>query len=173
MGAFHGLGFVCALGAVEGLRGAGVDIAALGWPQDVVDRRTSHALATLDVHAGYDKGMFARCAVLSGPQVALLRGLADDELAGALERGIASRVAAWKGQVVSGGAQAGPLAPVLSDYFDLVALLGRPVVAVYPNGNVMARGTFAGVDVWGRATLVTGDGRELGLAPEQVSIRPA
>ena len=65
------------------------------------------------------------------------------------------------------------MAPVLSEYFDLVALMGKPAEAVYPNGNVMARGTFAGVDIWGRATLVTADGHEVEFSPEQARIRPA
>ena len=173
MGAFHALGFVCALGAVEGLRDAGVSIAAIGWPQDVVDARTNHALATLSVHAGYNKGMFATCAVLGGEQIALLRDLSDDELSSALERGVQARVDAWEQQVLAGAAQAGPLAPVLSDYFALVSLLGHRAAAVYPNGNVMATGTFAGVDVWGRATLTTADGNQVEFAPEQATIRPA
>ena len=173
MGAFHALGFVCALGVTEGLRGAGVSIAAIGWPQDVVDARTNHALATLDVHAGYNKGMYATCTVLGGEQIGLLRTLSDEELATAIEQGVQARVDAWEEQVLAGAAQAGPLAPVLSDYFDLVSLLGHPAAAVYPNDNVMARGTFAGVDVWGRATLATSEGSELELAPEQASIRPA
>ena len=46
-------------------------------------------------------------------------------------------------------------------------------MAVYPNGNEMARGTFAGVDIWGRATLITSDGHEVEFSPEQAGIRPA
>ena len=86
---------------------------------------------------------------------------------------VAARVGAWEAQVVAGRAAAGPLAPVLSDYFDLVALMGRPAEAVFPNGNVMARGTLAGMDVWGRAMLVLEDGTQLDIAPEQASIRQA
>ncbi|MBR3235712.1 MAG: hypothetical protein IKG11_08865 [Atopobiaceae bacterium] len=173
MGAFQALGYVCAMGAVEGLREAGIGFAAIGWPQDVVDARTFRPLCTLKMHAGYDKGMYASCTVVGAQQVGLLRELSDEQLSQALTAGITGRVALWEEQIVAGAGVAGPLAPVLSEYFDLVALLGHPAVAVYPNGNEIARGTFAGVDIWGRATLLTEDGRELELSPEQGGIRPA
>lgn len=173
MGAFHALGYVCAMGAVEGLREAGVSYAGIGWPQDVVDTRTFRPLCTLRMHAGYDKGMFATCTIKAAGQVGLLRSLDDNLLHDALETGVARRVGLWEEQVNAGAGKAGPLAPVLSEYFDLVPLLGQPVVATYPNGNEMARGRFAGMDIWGRATVVTEDGRELEFSPEQASIRPA
>lgn len=173
MGAFHALGYVCAMGVVEGLRAAGVSYAAIGWPSDVVDGRTDRDLCSLCMHAGYDKGMFATCTVVAGRQIGLLREMSDDELAAAVQAGIQARVSSWEADIVAGKGVAGPLAPVLSEYFDLVALLGRPAVATYPNGNEMARGTFAGVDIWGKATLVTDDGRELEFPPEQAGIRPA
>lgn len=173
MGAFQALGYVCAMGAAEGLREAGLSFAGVGWPQDVVDARTLRTLATLRMHAGYRAGMFATCTILAGQQVGLLRDWPDDELTHALEAGVTARVASWEQQIVAGAGTAGPLAPMLAEYFDLVPLLGRPALAVYPNGREMARGTFAGVDVWGRATLVCDDGRELELSPEQAGIRPA
>ncbi len=173
MGAFQALGYVCVMGAAEGLRAAGVDFAAVGWPHEVVDGRTYRPLATLSMHAGYNKGMYASCTVVASQQIGLLRGLSDAELAAALSRGIEARVASWEQQIVAGAGTAGPLAPILGEYFDLVALMGQPAMAVYPNGNEMAGGTFAGVDVWGRATLMTDDGRELEFSPEQASIRPA
>ena len=173
MGAFHALGYVCAMGVVEGLRAAGVDFAGIGWPTDVVDARTFRPLCELRMHAGYERGMYGTCTVVAGQQVGLLRELADDELAKAVEQGVAARVASWEEQVVAGAAAVGPLAPVLSEYFDLVPLLGHAARAVYPNGNEMARGTFAGVDIWGRATLVAEDGRELEFSPEQARVLPA
>lgn len=173
MGAFQALGYVCAMGAAEGLRQAGVGFAAVGWPQDVVDARSFRPLCTLSMHAGYDKGMYGTCTVLGAQQVGLLRGLPDEMLAQALEQGITERVNSWGQQIAAGAGAAGPLAPVLSEYFDLVPLLGHPVTALYPNGNEMTRGTFAGVDVWGRAIVTTEDGDEVELAPERASIRPA
>ena len=173
MGAFHALGYVCTMGAVEGLREAGVPYAGIGWPQDVVDARTFRTLCTLRMHAGYDKGMFATCTICAATQIGLLRSLDDQTLHDALEAGITRRVGLWEEQIVAGAGKVGPLAPVLQEYFDLVPLLGQPVVATYPNGNEMARGTFAGMDIWRRATVVTQDGRELELSPEQAGIRPA
>ena len=173
MGAFHALGYVCAMGVAEGLRDAGVDFAALGWPQDVVDGRTNRALMTLRMHAGYDKGMFGSCTVVADRQIGLLREMSDVELSEAICAGVERRVASWESQIVAGAGKAGPLAPVLSEYFDLVSLLGQPAVAVYPNGNEVARGRFAGVDIWGRATLVTSDGQEIEFSPEQARIQPA
>lgn len=173
MGAFHALGYVCAMGAVEGLRDAGVGFAAIGWPQDVVDGRTYRPLLSLEMHAGYDKGMYASCTVRGARQVGLLRQMDDAQLEQAIRAGVEARVASWESQVAAGAGKAGPLAPILNEYFDLVALLGQPAVAVYPNGNELARGRFAGVDVWGKATLVTDDGRELELSPEQAGINPA
>lgn len=171
MGAFQALGYVCVMGAAEGLHKLGVPFAAVGWPFDVTDSRTDDTLLTLRLRAGYDKGMFGACTIAAGHQVTLLRAYADDELVGALQEGVAARVSSWEEQILAGRGAAGPLAPVLSDYFDLVALMGRPAVAVYPNGNVMARGTFAGMDVWGRATLVLPSGKQVEIAPEHASLR--
>ncbi|MBQ6524611.1 MAG: hypothetical protein IJI12_08150 [Atopobiaceae bacterium] len=173
MGAFHALGYVCAMGAAEGLRAVGVSFAGIGWPHDVVDVRTYRPLLKLQMHAGYNKGMYATCTVLAAQQVGLLRDMSDEELAQALQEGIEARVSSWEQQIASGAGAAGPLAPVLSEYFDMVPLLGNPAMAVYPNGNEMARGTFAGVDIWGRATLITSDGHEVEFSPEQAGIRPA
>ena len=173
MGAFHALGYVCAMGVAEGLREVGVGFAGIGWPQDVVDTRTFRQIATLRMHAGYDKGMFGTCTVVAGQQIGLLRDHADDELTAAIEVGVQTRVASWEQAIAAGGGVAGPLAPVLSEYFELVPLLGHPAQAVYPNGNVMAEGTFAGVDIWGRATIVTAGGQEVEFSPEQAGVRPA
>ncbi len=173
MGAFHALGYVCAMGAAEGLRAVGVSFAGIGWPHDVVDVRTYRPLLKLQMHAGYNKGMYATCTVLAAQQVGLLRDMSDEELAQTLQEGIEARVSSWEQQITSGAGAAGPLAPVLSEYFDMVPLLGNPAMAVYPNGNEMERGTFAGVDIWGRATLITSDGHEVEFSPEQAGIRPA
>ena len=172
MGAFQAIGFVCVLGAVEGLRAAGVDYAAVGWPLDVTDARTHHAIATVRMRAGYDKGMYAECTVAGGEQVDLLRSLDDDALAQALETGIAARVEAWEASL-AGGIVAGPLASIMGDYFDALALMGKPVRVVYPNGNLMATGELAGIDVWGRATVRLANGSELEIAPEQATIHMA
>ena len=58
----------------------------------------------------------------------------------------------------------------LGEYFDMVPLLGRQVAAVSPNGLPLAVGVFAGLDIWGRATIKT-DAGEQEFPPEAVRIR--
>ncbi len=94
-----------------------------------------------------------------------------DELAAAIRNHVVARVDAWAADVCAGRAVAGPLAPILSEYFDALPLMGREVNVVYPNGNVAATGTFCAVDVWGRATVRTADDKELVISSEQASIR--
>ncbi|WP_347494068.1 hypothetical protein [Collinsella aerofaciens] len=52
----------------------------------------------------------------------------------------------------------------------MVPLLGRQVAAVSPNGLPLAVGVFAGLDIWGRATIKT-DAGEQEFPPEAVRIR--
>lgn len=78
---------------------------------------------------------------------------------------------AWASEVRGGRAKAGPLAPILSEYFDCVPMLGHPVVALGPEGVEICRGMFVAVDVWGRVTVRTSAGQEVMLAAEQASLR--
>lgn len=94
-----------------------------------------------------------------------------EELARALRDHIVARVDAWEAAVRGGRGAAGPLAPILSEYFDHIPLLGHEAEAVLPDGRVCARGTFCGLDVWGRAELRLADGREVDFASEQASLR--
>lgn len=147
-----GVPYVAALGVAEA---SGVQVA---WPHSVVADDGSRT--EVRTRAGFDDdGMFVTCE-LSGPAV-------TDAAADAAR----ARVDAWASDVAAGRGTAGPLAPVLGDYFDACALMGKPVAVVYPNGNVAAKGTLAGVDVWGRATVRLLTGREMEVAPEQASIR--
>ena len=87
-----------------------------------------------------------------------------------LAAAILARIDAWAAALADNRAVAGPLAPVLGEYFDMVPALGHRAAAVSPNGHPLAIGTFAGVDVWGRATIkTTVDERE--FAPEVARIR--
>ncbi|WP_154026644.1 biotin--[acetyl-CoA-carboxylase] ligase [Olsenella uli] len=95
-----------------------------------------------------------------------------DELAHAIRNHVIARCDAWAAEVNAGRAVAGPLAPILSDYFDSLPLMGKHVRVVYPNGNVMGLGTFVAVDVWGRATVKMGNGKEVTISSEQASLRP-
>lgn len=93
------------------------------------------------------------------------------ELAPVLRDAVLARVDAWAAQVRAGRAAAGPLAPVLSEYFDEVPLLGQRVRATYPDGRVAAVGFLVAVDVWHRVTVRSDAGQELEFAAEQVGIR--
>ena len=87
-----------------------------------------------------------------------------------LTAAILARIDAWAAALAGNRAVAGPLAPVLGEYFDMVPALGHRAAAVSPSGHPLAIGTFAGVDVWGRATIkTTVDERE--YAPEVARIR--
>ena len=108
----------------------------------------------------------ARRTALSGLGV----DMADEALVEALSAAVLTRVGAWVVVANTPQGAAGPLAPVLGEYFDMVPLLGRQVAAVSPNGLPLAVGVFAGLDIWGRATIKT-DAGEQEFPPEAVRIR--
>ncbi len=170
-----GVPYVAALGACEGLERLGVFGVAVGWPADVVSENGAGLVTRVRTNAGYAEGMFVVCSLAFDVEGGVhADSLPDDEkVADAVCGAILGRVDAWADAVGAGRAVAGPLAPVLSDYFDRVALMGKPVELVYPNGRVAMRGTLAGVDVWGRATVRNELGGEVEVSPEQASIRAA
>lgn len=153
----QGVGPVCALGACAALPGA-----RIAWPQAVAVGEERVELAT---RGGYDdEGMYVHVVALLPDALAIQ--------ADALATAIASAVDAWAAAIAAReGKVAGPLAPMLGDYVDLLQGFGCPAEAVFPNGNVAARGTFVGVDVWGRITLRTPSGKDLVYSPEEVSLR--
>ena len=156
MGFAGGVPYVCALGVARALG------ARVAWPYAVVGAE-GEPLVEVGARAGYDdEGVFVRCD---------LTWEAEKDLdADALERAAAEAVAAWEEAYAAGRGVAGPLASVLSDYFDVLHGMGG-AVEVLRGGRVVARGTLAGVDVWARATVRLPDGRELELAPEQARLR--
>ena len=83
---------------------------------------------------------------------------------------VLTRVDTWAVVANTPQGAAGPLAPVLGEYFDMVPLLGRQVAVVSHNGLPLAVGVFAGLDIWGRATIKT-DAGEQEFPPEAVRIR--
>ena len=193
-----GLSAVCALGLVEALRETGATTAQLKWPNDVVVPGEAGAakLCGLLMEAGMsDLGMFAVAGMgvnlerpeLEGdmgsvsplPAASLAETLAAadaempafEALAEAIRAHVVARTNEWAEAIAAGRGAAGPLAPVLSDYFDALYLMGEPVNVVYPNGNLMAQGTFVGVDVWGRAAVRLEGGKELSISSEQASLR--
>ena len=158
MGYVTGTPFVCALAVARALGGC------VSWPYDVVSAEGA-PLAAVRGRAGYDDGgIYVACEVAPADGAEL-----DAE---AVESAVLDAVSAWGSDVATGRAAAGPLAPVLGDYFDALLGMGEPVEVVR-GGRVIARGTLAGVDVWGRATVRLDNGtQELEMAPEQARLRP-
>ena len=151
MHAFHGLPFVAAMGMMDALVGTastpGLGLAGkvgIQWPSDIVCGAPAFETS------------LARVAVNGGAGAAGMFG--------------AVTVDAWAAVANTPQGAAGPLAPVLGEYFDMVPLLGRQVAAVSPNGLPLAVGVFAGLDIWGRATIKTDVG-EQEFPPEAVRIR--
>ena len=182
MHAFHGLPFVAAMGMMDALAGTaatpGLGLAGkvgIRWPSDIVCGAPAFetSLAHVAVNGGAGAaGMFA--AVTVDVERAALGELgvdmADEVLAEALAAAVLARVDAWAIAANTSQGAAGPLAPVLGEYFDMVPLLGRQVAAVSPNGLPLAVDVFAGLDIWGRATIET-DAGEREFPPEAVRIR--
>lgn len=157
MGHVTGTPFVCALAVARVLGGR------VSWPHGVVSNEGA-PLAAVRGRAGYDDdGIYVTCEVVAA------EGRELDVTA--VEAAARAAVDAWVSDVASGRAAAGPLAPVLGDYFDALLGMGERVEVVR-GGRVLARGTLAGVDVWGRATVRLDDGRrEVEVAPEQTELR--
>ncbi len=91
-------------------------------------------------------------------------------LAVALRDAMVARVDAWAERMASMPVGMGPMAPVLNEYFDMVPMLGHQVAVLGPNGNAIDTGTFGGLDIWGRAVVVTPAGEQTYPA-EAVSLR--
>lgn len=160
MGHFTGIPFVCALATAEALGGR------VSWPYEVIDGQ-GLPLARVRTRAGYDdEGMYAVFGLLLEEAA-----LAADGVGELVEGSVRARVEAWEADVAAGRAAAGPLAPVLEGYFGALAGMGERVEVVRA-GRTIARGTLAGVDVWGRATVLADDGTELEVAPEQAVLVP-
>ncbi len=91
------------------------------------------------------------------------------KLAGMLRDAMIARVDAWAARMATMQAGMGPMAPILSEY-DMVPMLGKQVAVIAPTGHVMDTGTFSGLDIWGRAVVITPAG-EQNYPSEAVSLR--
>lgn len=167
MGQLVALPAVCALGVLDALEGVGTPRGeiGIGWPQDVVRVADNKTLAHVATKAGYADGMFVVAAVE-------LAASGGEALAQTLRDALVARARTWAATSRSSQAKAGPWAPFLPEYFDRVALMGKPVNVCYPNGVVYARGHFVGIDIWGRATVRTKRAGDLEFPPERYQITP-
>lgn len=93
-----------------------------------------------------------------------------EELAVLVRDAVLARVEAW-GQVLATSRAAAPLAPVLSEYFDMVPMLGHDVAVLDAEGRAVDMGCFTGLDMWGRALVRTPSGEERAFSAEAVSLR--
>jgi BirA family biotin operon repressor/biotin-[acetyl-CoA-carboxylase] ligase len=155
---------VCALGICQGLRADSASEAAVRWPSDVA---MGDALIRLRSHAGYEDGMYVDLTLS-------VEGDCPDEerLLESAGSWASKSCEEWERRLRTAGTVAGPLAPVLEDYFDALEGSNQQVDVIYPNGHVAASGVLCGVDVWGRVTVRLADGQEMDLAPEMGRIRP-
>lgn len=153
------LPWIAALGLVDALNAQGEADAGILWPHDVQSARFGRL--RLRSHGGCDeRGMY----------VSLRVDASQDLRLGPLRDQVLARVGLWERAVALGRSAAGPLAAVLSDYFDACVLMGHQVQACYPNGKPFDQGELAGVDAWGRATLRRADGSLFEVAPEQATL---
>ena len=165
--------YVVALGVCQFLRAADEGFG-ICWPYNICYK--DQVVASIKATAGYQEGMFAVVSVVADAKAL---GLAFDVagntelLAKKVSELVVQSVSAWEQQVKRARSFAGPIALILSDYFDMVPLLGQQVNKVYPSGNVALTARFGGIDVWGHAILVDEDGKEILVSEDEASVVPA
>ena len=165
--------YVVALGLCQFLH-AKDEGFGIRWPYDICYK--DQVIASIKATAGYQEGMFAVVSIAADSK-ALCSALdvADNTelLAKKVSELVVQSVSVWEQQVKRARSFAGPIALILSDYFDMVPLLGQQVNKVYPSGNVALTARFGGIDVWGHAILVDQDGKEILVSEEEASVVPA
>ena len=165
--------YVVALGLCQFLRSADEGFG-IRWPYDICYK--DQVVASIKATAGYQEGMFAVVSIAADPKVICSAfDVADNTelLAKKVSELVVQSVSVWEQQVKRARCFAGPIALILSDYFDMVPLLGQQVNKVYPSGSVALTARFGGIDVWGHAILVDQDGKEILVSEEEASVVPA
>ena len=165
--------YVVALGVCQFLRAADEGFG-ICWPYDICYK--DKVVASIKATAGYQEGMFAVVSVVADAKVlSPVFDVADNTelLANKVSELVVQSVSVWEQQVKRARSFAGPIALILSDYFDMVPLLGQQVNKVYPSGNVALTARFGGIDVWGHAILVDQDGKEILVSEDEASVVPA
>ena len=165
--------YVVALGLCQFLR-AKDESFGIRWPYDICYK--DQVVVSIKATAGYQEGMFAVVSIAADSGVlSSAFGVAGNTelLAKKVSELVVQSVSVWEQQVKRARSFAGPIALILSDYFDLVPLLGQQVNKVYPSGNVALTARFGGIDVWGHAILVDQDGKEILVSEEEASVVPA
>lgn len=194
-----GCAYVCGLATYHALKKLGVKDLSISWPHDIVAGGRKLGGLLVEGGTGVD-GMFAvfgfgmnglsaasvddevkeaefpfmrekanLVEVLPEGQVAPERA----EVAELIRDYVVTAVEAWAAAIAAGRGAAGPLGPLMDDYFDALESMGDEVLVYRPDGVYLTRGTLCGLDGWGRVTVREADGTELELAPEQAVITPA
>ena len=165
--------YVVALGLCQFLRALDENFG-IRWPYDICYK--DQVVASIKATAGYQEGMFAVVSIAADPKVLCSAfDVADNTelLANKVSELVVQSIGVWEQQVKRARSFAGPIALILSDYFDMVPLLGQQVNKVYPSGNVALTARFGGIDVWGHAILVDQDGKEILVSEDEASVVPA
>ncbi|MBF0920273.1 MAG: hypothetical protein HXK43_06505 [Atopobium sp.] len=165
--------YVVALGVCQFLR-AKDESFGIRWPYDICYK--DQVVTSIKATAGYQEVMFAVVSIAADPKVFCSAfDVADNTelLAKKVSELVVQSVSVWEQQVKRARSFAGPIALILSDYFDMVPLLGQQVNKVYPSGNVALTARFGGIDVWGHAILVDQDGKEILVSEDEASVVPA
>ena len=186
---YSGLAAVSGLAVLEALENQGLaNEIGLKWPNDLVAR--GRKLGGILVEAARDNEgkPFAVCGigvnvnyvpseVPDGGLPAI--GLSDlnenvpsvDVLLDEVYHAVIDAVDAWAERLNAMEEDAGPLAPVHSEYIAHLNWIGEHVIARSPAGVELARGIFKTVDDFGRACIETeGDLRSFHF--EEASLRP-
>ena len=165
--------YVVALGLCQFLRAADENFG-ICWPYDICYK--DQIVASIKATVGYQEGMFAVVSVVADVKtLSSAFDVADNTefLANKVSELVVQSIGVWEQQVKRARSFAGPIALILSDYFDMVPLLGQQVNKVYPSGSVALTARFGGIDVWGHAILVDQDGKEILVSEEEASVVPA
>lgn len=165
--------YVVALGLCQFLRAKDENFG-ICWPYDICYK--DQVVASIKATAGYQEGMFAVVSIAadSGALCSAFNVADNTELlAKKVSELVVQSISTWEQQAKRARSFAGPIALILSDYFDMVPLLGQQVNKVYPSGNVALTARFGGIDVWGHAILVDEDGKEILVSEDEASVVPA
>lgn len=186
---YSGLAAVSGLAVLEALEAQGLaNEIGLKWPNDLVAR--GHKLGGILVEAARDNEgrPFAVCGIGVNvnytPQEVPDGGLAAIGLSDLNEsvptvnmlldevyHAVIDAVDAWAEHLNAMEEDAGPLAPVHSEYIGHLNWIGDYVIARSPAGDELARGIFQTVDDFGRACIETEDGLR-SFHFEEASLRP-
>lgn len=160
---------------------------SIAWPWDIVLELLGKTYTISCIHhGGYDEdGMFCTCECVADASLfACLKerhkaqGLASTEhsytqttLADTIQTCVRERIDSWQVFVHKHPQYPGTISSVADEYFAAQAWMGKKVSVALLHKNTTIQGRFAGIDIWGRASVIEDDGKELICAPEQVSMQ--